>query len=105
VPSIKTSQTLQADTEIHIAPGSSDRARLEGLRRWMESCEADRRRRKLAERSAARGRRTGAPSPDTSARQTFSATAVARHERWNLRDIVLVSSHAGLVLAADTNNL
>jgi hypothetical protein len=29
----------------------------------------------------------------------------AKHERWNLRDIVLVSSPAGLVSAADTNNL
>ena len=35
----------------------------------------------------------------------FHATAAAQHERWNLRDIVLVSSHAGLVSAADTNNL
>jgi hypothetical protein len=33
------------------------------------------------------------------------AAGAAKHERWNLRDIVLVSSHAGLVLAADTNNL
>jgi hypothetical protein len=35
----------------------------------------------------------------------FPATGAATHERWNLRDIVLVSSLAGLVLAADTNNL
>jgi hypothetical protein len=33
------------------------------------------------------------------------ATGAAKHERWNLHDIVLVSSHAGLVLAADTNSL
>ena len=26
-----------------------------------------------------------------------------KRERWNLGDVVLVSSHAGLVLAADTN--
>ena len=35
----------------------------------------------------------------------FPAKGAAKHERWNLRDIVLVSSQAGLVLIADTNNL
>ena len=39
------------------------------------------------------------------ARQTVSSDGPAKHERWNLRDIVLVSSWAGLVLAADTNTL
>jgi hypothetical protein len=35
--------------------------------------------------------------------RALSAEDAAKHERWNLRDIVLVSSWAGLVSAADTN--
>lgn len=46
---------------------------------------------------------SGNPVPENP--EPTPATGAAKHECWNLRDIVLVSSHAGLVLAADTNNL
>jgi hypothetical protein len=41
----------------------------------------------------------------TAAGRSNSSCRKGKRERWNLGDVVLVSSHAGLVLAADTNGL
>jgi hypothetical protein len=37
--------------------------------------------------------------------ERFRATGAAKHERWNLRDDMVVSSHAGLLSAIDTSSL